>query len=195
MTPPRDDWSAIVLAGGTGARLGGVDKAAVDLAGRPLLDHVIEGLPAHTPIVIAGPPRPTDRAVTFAREDPPGGGPAAGIAAALPHITTPLVGVLAVDMPSGPSFMTHALAALASDPSLDVVIPVDADGRRQLLCSAWRTDSLRSAAARCLDWHGRPVRDLFADMRVRELPVDDAALADIDTPADLERARQRWSSP
>lgn len=194
MTPTRTDWSAIVLTGGTGARLGGADKADLDLAGRSLLDHVIDGLPPHTPIVIAGPSRPVNRAVTFACEDPPGGGPAAGIAAAVPHIMTPLVGVLAVDVPSGPSFLTHALAVLASDSAVDVVTPVDAEGRRQVLCSAWRTDSLRSAAARYPSWHGHPVRDLLADMRVLELPVDDATLADIDTPADLERARQRWSS-
>lgn len=195
MSLPRDAWSAIVLTGGTGARLGGADKAALDLGGRPLLDHVIDGLPPRTPIVVAGPFRPTDRAVTFSREDPPGGGPAAGIAAAVPHISTPLVGVLAVDVPSGPSFMTHALASLASDSSIDVVIPVDSEGRGQLLCTAWRTDSLRAAVEAVTDWQGRPVRDLLTGRQVLELPMDDAALDDIDTPEDLERARQRWSSP
>ena len=36
---------ALVLAGGRGSRMGGVDKGLVPLDGRPLAAHVIEPMP------------------------------------------------------------------------------------------------------------------------------------------------------
>lgn len=78
---------AIVLAGGTGRRMGGASKPDVIVAGRRMLDHVLDELAAQkVPAVVVGPPdldvrldSPTG--VTLVREDPPLGGPAAGIAA------------------------------------------------------------------------------------------------------------------
>ena len=78
---------AIVLAGGTGRRMGGASKPDVIVAGRRMLDHVLDELAAQkVPAVVVGPPDldvPLDSptGVTLVREDPPLGGPAAGIAA------------------------------------------------------------------------------------------------------------------
>lgn len=75
-----------MLAGGTGTRLGGVDKAALELAGRPLLDRVLDAVAAAgalgTVVVgdVAAHGRPGVRVVV---EDPPRSGPAAGIVAGL----------------------------------------------------------------------------------------------------------------
>lgn len=186
--------SVVILTGGAGSRLGGVDKAMLDIGGSPLLDRVLADLPAAVEVVVAGPERPVPRPVDFALEDPPGGGPAAGAAAALARVTTPLVGILAVDVPTGPSVLVSALASLGPRDDIDVVVPIDPDGREQVLCAAWRTASLRSALAREPDWHGRPVRRLLDGMRILRLPMAAGDLADIDTPEDLERARRRWPS-
>lgn len=83
-TPPA---FAIVLAGGTGRRMGGASKPDVVVAGRRMIDHVLGELAAQSvPAVVVGPPdldvpvgAPTG--VILVREDPPLGGPAAGIAA------------------------------------------------------------------------------------------------------------------
>jgi molybdenum cofactor guanylyltransferase len=40
----REDVTGIVLAGGLGRRMGGVDKGLVELDGRPMVAHVIERL-------------------------------------------------------------------------------------------------------------------------------------------------------
>lgn len=192
MAPRTDDWSVIILTGGTGRRLDGVDKATLDLAGTTPLQLVLDSLPTGIPVVVAGDPVTTSRQVTFRREDPPGAGPAAGIAAALSDISTELVGILAVDMPWAVPVLMRAVDDLSIDHDADAVVPVDADGRDQLLCSAWRTSALRRAVDGSGDLTNRPVRDLFVDASVLHLPLhSEDDLADIDTPQDLVLARER----
>jgi len=72
----------ILLAGGQGRRLGGVDKAALTVGSRTLLGHALAAARGRV-IVLVGPPREVPRGVRQTREDPPGGGPAAGVAAGL----------------------------------------------------------------------------------------------------------------
>lgn len=195
MVPRRDDWSLIVLTGGTARRLDGIDKATVDLAGTTPMELLLQTLPPGVPVIVAGGPVPTSRPVTFRREDPPGAGPAAGIAAALPDVTTDITAIIAVDMPWAMPIIERAVEALAREHAADAVVPVDQGGRQQLLCSAWRTPALRKAAAAAGPLANQPVRALLTDAVLVELPLEADAdlddLADIDTPADLDRARQR----
>jgi molybdopterin-guanine dinucleotide biosynthesis protein A len=193
-------WSAIVLTGGTGRRLGGIDKAAVEVGGITLLDHVIDALPAEVPVVVAGPEGPTHRTVAFRAEEPPGAGPVAGIAAALADVGTPYVAIMAVDMPWSAPVVARLVDELAADcaETVDAVIPIDQDGRRQLLCAVWRTHALGAALDRLGDPRGRSVRDLVenAQVHAHSLTPDEASLlVDIDTPDDLERERRRHRGP
>ena len=49
----REQVTGVVLAGGRGRRMGGTDKGLVELAGRPLIEHVLDGLrPQVGPILI-----------------------------------------------------------------------------------------------------------------------------------------------
>jgi molybdopterin-guanine dinucleotide biosynthesis protein A len=79
-------FDAVILAGGSGRRLGGVDKGALVVAGLPLLDRVLLASAAARRTVVVGEPRPTVRSVVWAREDPPGGGPLAGLAAGMAEL-------------------------------------------------------------------------------------------------------------
>src|SRR5204863_90328 len=74
-------YDAIVLAGGAATRLGGADKPQLKVAGRSLLDRAVDAVHGAARIVVVGPEQQVDAAVTFCREDPPGGGPVAAIAA------------------------------------------------------------------------------------------------------------------
>ena len=196
LTPP---WTVIILTGGTGTRLGGADKATLDLGGSTPLETLLTSLPPSTPVIIVGDDVATSRVVAFTREDPPGGGPAAAIAAAVSSVRTPLVGIVAVDMPWAAPVLQQAVEALATDPDTEVVLPLDAHGRQQLLCSAWRTNALKASVAAAGAMAGLPVRHLLAGRAVRELAVHELAvpdlaadhLSDIDTPEDLARERQR----
>lgn len=180
-----------MLAGGTGRRLGGVDKASLSLEGVTLLDALIGDLGPDVPIVVAGDEQPTSRPVVFRREEPHGGGPAAGIAAAVALVRTPLVGVVAVDMPWAASVLHDALHLLRKHDTVEAAIPVDESGHHQYLCMAWRTDALQRIVMELGEMHDRPVKDLVHRAQVIELslPADEPRLHDIDTPDDLRRAR------
>lgn len=86
---PLPGLDAIVLAGGRARRLGGADKAHVELDGRGLLAHVLDGLAATGLVGRAAVVGPSDAADDAAlplvrvQEDPPFGGPVAGIGAGL----------------------------------------------------------------------------------------------------------------
>ena len=72
-------FNAVVLAGGTAARLDGVDKASVEHAGRTLLTWALDAVIDAGEVVVVGDPVPTERPVTFTREDPRHGGPVAAM--------------------------------------------------------------------------------------------------------------------
>ena len=77
---------AIVLAGGGGRRLGGASKADLDIAGRRLLERVLTGLDGVIDglrVVVAPPSVRVPRGVLRTLEDPPHGGPLAGIGAGM----------------------------------------------------------------------------------------------------------------
>ncbi|MGZ4699436.1 MAG: molybdenum cofactor guanylyltransferase, partial [Oryzihumus sp.] len=92
---------AVVLAGGTAARMGGIDKASIEVDGVTLLERSLAATASAVEVVVVGTEVPTSRPVTWTREDPAGGGPAAGLLAGLDRFLRPpdLVCVLAVDTP------------------------------------------------------------------------------------------------
>ena len=184
-------WAAVVLAGGRGARMGGVDKPRIQVDGRTLLARVVAGIPADVPIVVVGPAPgdAIDREVGVVREEPVFGGPVAALAAALPGVSTPIVGLVGGDMPAAGSLLARLAKEWDGEPAL---VPVDASGRRQPLCSVLATDRLRAALDALGDPADRSLRDLLLLVDVRERPLDaeeSALLVDIDVPEDLDRIR------
>ncbi|MDW3850921.1 NTP transferase domain-containing protein [Micromonospora sp. BRA006-A] len=94
-------YAAILLAGGAARRMGGVDKPARAVGGRPMLHRVLDAVADADQRIVVGSSGPLPRGVRTAREEPPGGGPVAATAAGLallePGTTT--VAVLAADLP------------------------------------------------------------------------------------------------
>jgi molybdenum cofactor guanylyltransferase len=76
-------YDAVILAGGQGSRLGGIDKAQLMLAGSPLVERPLAAAAGAGRIVLVGPDSLARDGVLLTREDPPGGGPAAATAAGL----------------------------------------------------------------------------------------------------------------
>lgn len=179
-------WDAVVVAGGLGRRLGGKDKPALELGGRSLLDIALDAVRQARAIVVVGPRRPVGRAVTWAREDPVGGGPLAALAAGLGALPddSGMVIVLAADLPAVQAGTIHALLRTVGD--VDGAVAVDATGRPQPLLAAYRTAALEWAVAAIGEPHGQPMRRLLDMLDLATLDVGNAA-DDIDTPGDLAR--------
>ncbi|WP_369161754.1 NTP transferase domain-containing protein [Streptomyces sp. R02] len=192
--PPAAAYDAVVLAGGAARRLGGADKPAVRIGGRSLLDRVLAACAdARTTVVVAG-PRPTARPVTWAREDPPGGGPVAALDAGLRHVTAEHVVLLSADLPFLDSRTVGALLDALRRGAADGVLLTDADGRDQPLVAAYRTPSLRRELAALSARHGGtaglPLRRLTGALDLLRIS-DPVASFDCDTWDDIATARAR----
>jgi molybdopterin-guanine dinucleotide biosynthesis protein A len=184
-------WTALVLAGGRGTRLGNDDKAAITIGGTSAMDQLLSSLPATVPVVVVGPERPVRRPVTFRQEWPVFGGPVAGIASGLQAVSTPVTVLLAVDMPWAGRLVEHLVDEFDTCDA-GALVPVDRSGFRQPLCAVVRTEALRAALAGLGEPRGRSLRDLMARIDVQERSLSEAEIGwvdDIDTPDDLRKAR------
>ena len=111
----------VVLAGGGGERLGGVSKADIRLRGHRLLDLLLvrlaavartHGISVRQIVVVAPETVSVPEGVARVLENPPGGGPAAGVAAGFAALTGDgLVAVLTVDAPFSPLALPALLSA------------------------------------------------------------------------------------
>ena len=185
-------WSVIVLAGGRSSRLGS-DKVTATLDGRTVIDHVLAAIPSDVEVILVGPdPMGTGHSYRVTREPEPGSGPVAAIAAGLALTTTPLVAILAADMPFAGSLLPSLVAELAASPeTVDGVLPLDPQGREQPLSAAYRTAAIERALAQLGNPAGQSVRALRAGLSPTRHPVTgDEYLLDIDTPDDLDAARR-----
>lgn len=179
-------FDAIVLAGGSARRLDGADKPAVAVGGATLLDHVLAAAHGAERVVVVGPQRAVDEEVTWAREEPPGGGPVAAIAAGLEHVERDWCLVLAADLPAiAPAVPLLLTAANHAD-----VAVLTAAGRRNHLAAVWRTDALRGAVDALDRVADAAARELFAGIEVVEVPDDGGWGRDCDTWDDIEQARR-----
>ncbi|MGV8978598.1 MAG: molybdenum cofactor guanylyltransferase [Cellulomonas sp.] len=181
MTKPSYD--ALVLAGGRARRLGGVSKPDVVVGGRRLLAHVLAAVdgPDVRRVVVVGPDTlavPSGVARTL--EEPPDGGPVAGIAAGLEALgdgaEAEWVLVLACDVPRVAGAVPLLVDAVrpdgtgASAPTCDGVMLVDGEGRDQPLVGLYRRAALDGAVARLgADGGSRPGQGGLRGASVRAL--------------------------
>lgn len=191
-------YDAIVLAGGTSRRMGGGDKTALAVGNVPLLDRVLAALAGASVRVVVGEPRATSVAVTWTREEPPGGGPVAALAAGLPLVSSDVVVVLAGDLPfldaASVATLVAGVAGLPTEGARDGAVAADESGAAQWLCGAWRTASLRRLVGAAGPVEGLALRRLLAGASydIIRLSYDGAVgpWFDVDTPDDLVRAKE-----
>ncbi|KGJ77504.1 hypothetical protein GY21_07705 [Cryobacterium roopkundense] len=184
----------IVLAGGRGSRLGGAVKPAVEVAGRTLLSRVLDARDLVRRVVIVGPEeaRPAAGAADtlWALEDPPFGGPVAGIAAgltALENDRPDWLLVLACDLPWAADAARSLLATLADLPhAVQGIYLEDANGQAQWLAGAYRTEALieamNSLESRV---QGASMRQLLGGLTLRGIRDEAGAARDVDTWQDV----------
>lgn len=198
-------FTAIVLAGGRSSRMGpGVNKVSLEVEGTPLVKSAIDAVRDAQQIVLVGPRTPlqqalgplldSDSRLHQTQENPPFGGPVAGILAGLgclDAMSPPLVTVLACDVPGAPSAVnillrTEAVKALAASDEQDGVCALAADGHLQWLLGVYRLEFLRKRASE-VSGRDMSVRRFLAGARLRGVAVPEIFLQDLDTPSDVER--------
>jgi molybdenum cofactor guanylyltransferase len=181
--------AAVVLAGGAGRRLGGVDKPSVVVGGRSLAASVVAAAISAgvSRAVVVGPVRADLAAlgVSFTTEEPPGGGPVPALRAGLELVSEPWVLLLAGDLP----FLTGRVLGelVAARPA----VLFDDSGRPQWLVSCWRMADLRTALG---SYAGSSLRGLLSSLPYSEVTVAVEAggppcWMDCDTYEDLAAAR------
>ncbi|HXH80179.1 molybdenum cofactor guanylyltransferase [Nocardioides sp.] len=178
-------FCGVLLTGGTAARMDGIDKSGLELGGRTLLEISLDAFLDADEVVVVGPPTvPTARPVTFTREDPPFGGPVAGLLTGVDALLRParLIGVLAVDMPHVSSDTFRRLRTACA--GRDGAFLVDETGRRQL-CGVLDAAALARVRPGLQRQHNMALRALLVDLDLAELPGIGNEPRDIDTWADL----------
>jgi molybdopterin-guanine dinucleotide biosynthesis protein A len=136
--PPVPPLTGLVLAGGASVRMG-ADKAWLTVGDRPLIHRAVDvlGEICVEVLVASGSSRRlagvTARQVADAVQN---SGPLGGILAGLQASPTPLMAVVAVDMPFASTAVLALLVELAVTSTAAVVAPV-ADGRLQPLHAVW----------------------------------------------------------
>jgi molybdopterin-guanine dinucleotide biosynthesis protein A len=194
------DFDAVVLAGGRAERLDGADKAALDVAGATLLDHALRAVAGARRIVVVGDERPTDVPVVWTREQPAYGGPVAAAYAGLDalrggspvrlsgpealettrtHGTTPVVVVVAVDMPAVTAETVGRLVLAAEGRDGAVLV----DGGRRHLAMAVTARALDAVRPDPVD--GAAMRGLWEALDLADVPALEAEAGDVDSWADL----------
>lgn len=161
MRPDPSFVTGVVLAGGQGLRMGGVDKGLVAYEGRSLASLAVANLrPCCATVLISANRNLTDYAaladgvVEDLRPDFPG--PLAGLEAALTIAQTPWVLVTPCDMPDvRRELFGELLELLCGRPELSAAVAQDGDRVQPLLC-ALRRECLPELS-RYLDGGGRAV--------------------------------------
>jgi molybdopterin-guanine dinucleotide biosynthesis protein A len=186
--------AGLILAGGQGTRLGGVDKAFVALNGRPLIAHVLPRLAAQTDILAISangdPARFADYAVPVlpdAREHA-GKGPLAGIAAGLAWAAA--AGAEAVlSMPVDTPFFPPNFSALLTPPPAVAVY----EGRQHHLAALWPVTFLPRLLRFLAEPGSYRVRDALGLCEARQVVCHGPAdpFLNINTDAELRGVQSR----
>lgn len=184
--------SAIILAGGLASRMGGCNKALVELDGKPLLQHVLTRIQPQVDDIIINANRDQEKLQAFhwpvlADRDPGQAGPLAGIAACLSACRHDWVLVCPCDTPFLPRDLVLRLAAARRTEKSRIAVAHD--GRRlQPLCLLLHKDCLEDIEASL----ARGDYKMEAWCRRQTMAIarfsDAAAFRNLNTPAEVQNA-------
>jgi molybdopterin-guanine dinucleotide biosynthesis protein A len=192
---PRE-VTGIVLAGGQGRRMGGVDKGWVEMAGRPLVAWVLERLAPQVGAVVVNANQNAERYAALGHRvvpDAVGGfaGPLAGLHAALAVVTTGWAATVPCDSPFLPLDLVARLGAAAAASDVQLAVARTFDQPHPVFALVRR--DVRPHLDAFLAGGGRKIDAWYATLRVVEVAFDDEAdaFSNINTAAELAAARPR----
>lgn len=189
--------SVVVQAGGQSSRMGR-DKALVQLAGLPMIQHVLArlvGLGDETLVTTNNPDALEFLGLPLIPDEEPGAGALWGLRTALRAARGNAVLVVACDMPFVNRLLLEHLIALS--PKADVVVPRWND-RYQTMQSVYARKKCLSAVEDALDRGERRMISFYPHVKVRIVSPEDVAEFDpkgrsffnVNTPEELLEAER-----
>lgn len=174
--------TGVVLAGGESRRFGRPDKATATLRGRPLVARVVERVAAATtatPLVAVRTPDQRSRLATavetpvrFVFDADGFAGPLAGLVAAARTAETEALFVAGCDMPCvAPDAVRWLSRHYRDGDAADGVVPLDGDGRAQLLHALYATEAVAALDA---DVPGNRLHAALDRLRIRTVTPETA---------------------
>jgi molybdenum cofactor guanylyltransferase len=172
--------TGVVLAGGQGSRMGGVDKGLALFQGRPLVAHVIERLAPQVGEILVNANRNPEAYAQFghrviADEIAGFAGPLAGFERGLAHAAGGLVATVPCDSPFLPRDLVARLRSALESSGADLAVAKTGDQAHPVFCLMRRHvhESLRSFLAS----GQRKIDKWYAALAVVEVAFDDEAEA------------------
>jgi molybdopterin-guanine dinucleotide biosynthesis protein A len=132
-TIARDEVTGVILAGGRGSRMGGVDKGLQQFRGVPLAMHALQRLAPQVGHVLINANRNLDvyaalGAPVFPDPLPDYAGPLAGWLAGLERCPTPYMVTVPCDTPGFPTDLVARLSAALLDADAEIAMAVTLEG-------------------------------------------------------------------
>lgn len=184
--------TGVILAGGLGRRMGGIDKGLQELRGRPLAAWVVERLAPQVDELLINANQNTERYAAFghrvvADQIPDFAGPLAGLHAALSAASHPLVATAPCDSPFLPADLVSRLFSALTANEADLAVARTFDQPQPVFCLCRR--SVLPHLTEFLAGGGRKIDRWYATLKVVEVPFDDEADAfeNINTREELGR--------
>ena len=188
----RAGITGVVLAGGMGRRMGGVDKGLQPLRGRPMAAWVVERLQPQVGTLIINANQNLDRYAEFGcpvvpDQIPDFAGPLAGLHAALSAASTPLVATAPCDSPFLPEDLVFRLFSALTAAGAELAVARTFDQPHPVFCLCKR--EVLPHLTEFLESGGRKIDRWYATLKIVEVAFDDVADAfeNINTRDELSR--------
>ena len=184
--------TGLVLAGGLGRRMGGLDKGLVPLAGRPMVEHVLAALRPQVREVWINANRNQDRYAAYGHpviEDSVAGylGPLAGVLSALRRLSSGYLLTVPCDAPLLAPDLAARLHTACVAAGADLAVA--SDGTRQHPVFLLVRAGLAPALGAYLEGGGRKIDTFFGQVRTVEVVFADEADTFVNVNDADERAR------
>jgi molybdenum cofactor guanylyltransferase len=131
MNPPeKNNITAVVLAGGRGKRLGGLDKGLLNLDDKPLIEHILDAIKPQVDRIIINANRNQQQYTSYgypviSDDLTDYQGPLAGFAAALSACETDYIITLPCDGPTVPADLVSRLAEALINQNAELAVAFD----------------------------------------------------------------------
>jgi molybdopterin-guanine dinucleotide biosynthesis protein A len=198
----KEQITGLILAGGKGTRMGGVDKGLQLFRGKPMAQRVLQRLQPQVGALLINANQHTDTyaqlgAPVWPDEFPGFAGPLAGLHAGLSHCETPYLVTAPCDSPFLPANLVDKLSAALIASQADIAVAVTGDGptqqRHPVFCLL--AAHLKDDLADYLGKGGRKMDAWFAMQHQVEVHfANETAFANINTLDELHTLGARSAS-